>query len=232
MRCQWPKHSSHSRTPPLYSLLGEKGRKVENVGILIIDNDAASQAALGQVLGSEGWVVEGATSSAQAFKELATGKWTLVLANTATTGTTGALFVTLRELAQPPEDEAAKAHVRVLFVVPEETAAQVSPLLEEGHLPYVVKPFTFHDLLERVSDLLMETEAIGAPLRKVKQERFGSTSVRRSRRGGRDAGRDGNRNTGMFSSREDYQMTEEELAEYDRTESEAQKKKKKSITLG
>jgi hypothetical protein len=79
----------------------------------------------------------------------------------------------------------------------------------------------------------METEAIGAPLRKVKQDGWGLTSARRSRRGGRDAGRDGNRNTGMFSSREDYQMTEEELTEYERTESEAlKKKKKKSITLG
>jgi DNA-binding response OmpR family regulator len=222
MRCQRPKAfeplADHAA---IISSSGKKGRKVESVGILIIDNDAASQAALRQVLGSEGWIVDGAASSAQAFKELATGKWTLVLANTATTGTSGALFVTLKELAQPLEGEAAKAHVRVLFVVPEETATQITPLLEEGHLPYVVKPFTFHDLLERVSDLLMETEGLAL------------TSVRRSRRGGRDAGRDGNRNTGMFSSREDYQMTEEELTEYERTEAEAQKKKKKkSITLG
>jgi hypothetical protein len=93
----------------------------------------------------------------------------------------------------------------------------------------VVKPFTFHDLLERVSDLLMETEAIGAPLRKVRQE--GQTSGRRSRRGGRDAGRDGTRNTGMFASRDDYQMTEEELTEYERQETEeTQKKKKKKLT--
>ena len=82
-----------------------------------------------------------------------------------TTGYTGPLFDTLRELAQPPEGEATKAHVRVLFVVPESASAEATALLEEDHLPYVVKPFTFHDLLERVSDLLMETEAIGAPLR-------------------------------------------------------------------
>jgi len=183
-----------------------------------------------QVLGSEGWLVEGATSTAQAFKELATGKWKLVLANTATTGITGALFVTLSELAQPPEGEATKAHVRVLFVVPEAGAAKATPLLEEEHLPYVVKPFTFHDLLERVSDLLMETEAIGAPLRKVKQE--GLKSTRRSRNAGRDPGRDGARNTGMFSSH-DYQWSEEELAEYEQQETEAlRKKKKKPLTLG
>ena len=204
---------------------------MESIGVLIIEDDAASQAALRQVLGAEGWLVEGAVSRGQALQQLATGKWSLVLANIATIGVTGALFATLRELARPPEGEAAKAHVRVLFLVPEAAASQARPLLEEEHLPYVLKPFTFHDLLERVSDLLMETEAIGAPLRKVKQE--GITSDRRSRRRGRDAGREDGRNTGMFSNHEDYQWSEEELAEYERQETEAQKKKKKKpLTLG
>lgn len=203
---------------------------MQNVGILIIDDDAASQAALRQVLGAEGWVVEGATSTSQALKELATGKWTLVLANTATTGINGALFVILKELAQPPEGEATKARVRALFLVPEAAASQVAPLLEQEHLPHVTKPFTFHDLLERVSDLLMETEAIGAPLRKVKQE--GLKATRRSRNAGRDPGRDGARNTGMFST-QDYQWSEEELAEYERQETETtRKKKKKPLALG
>lgn len=202
-----------------------------DVGVLIIDADAASQEALCQVLGAEGWSVEGATSSSQALQKLAKGKWSLVLANTAVTGITGALFLTLKELGVPPENEAAKAQVRVLFIVPEASAAQTTPLLEEEHLPYVLKPFTFHDLLERVSDLLMETEVIGAPLRKVRQD--GLKSSRRSRRAGRDPGRDGARNTGMFSVQEDYQWSEEELAEYEKQETDAlKKKKKKPLTLG
>jgi DNA-binding response OmpR family regulator len=202
-----------------------------DVGILIIDADSASQDALSQVLGAEGWSVEGATSSSQALQKLAKGKWTLVLANLAVTGVTGALFLTLKELGVPPENETAKAQVRILFVVPEASAAQATPLLEEEHLPYILKPFTFHDLLERVSDLLMETEAIGAPLRKVRQE--GLKSSRRSRHAGRDPGRDGARNTGMFSIQGDYQWSEEELAEYERQETEAlKKKKKKPLTLG
>jgi DNA-binding response OmpR family regulator len=201
-----------------------------DVGILIIDDDAASQAALSQVLGAEGWFVEGATSSNQALQKLAQGKWSLVLANMSVTGVTGALFVTLRELALPPEVEGAKAQVRILFLVPEDTAAQATPLLDEDHLPYVVKPFTFHDLLERVSDLLMETEAIGTPLRKVRHE--GLKSSRRSRRAGRDPGRDGARNTGMFSIQEDYSWSEEELAEYERQETETLKKKKKPLGSG
>jgi DNA-binding response OmpR family regulator len=222
--------NSPLRDRRLYSLLQVKARTVEQVGILIIDDDASSQAAMRQVLGSEGWLVEGASSTAQAFKELASRKWALVLANTGTTGNTGPLFDTLRELAQPPEGEATKAHVRVLFVVPESASAEAAALLEEDHLPYVVKPFTFHDLLERVSDLLMETQAIGAPLRKVKQE--GLKSTRRTRNAGRDPGRDGARNTGMFSNH-DYQWSEEELAEYEQQDTEAmRKKKKKPLTLG
>src|SRR5579862_2470926 len=162
--------SSRFRMRRIYSLSGGK-RQDMDVGILIIDADAASQAALGQVLGAEGWFVEGATSSSQALQKLAQGKWSLVLANIGVTGITGALFVTLKELAMPSEAEAAKARVRILFVVPEgAVAAQATALLEEEHLPYVLKPVTFHDLLERVSDLLMETQAIGTPLRKVRQE--------------------------------------------------------------
>jgi DNA-binding response OmpR family regulator len=207
-----------------------KQESVENIGILIIDEDPSSQAALRQMLGAEGWLVEGAASGSQALRELAAGKWSLVLANIATTGVTGALFATLKELALPPDGEAVKARVRILFVVPEAAAAEATPLLEQEHLPYVLKPFTFHELLERVSDLLMETQAIGAPLRRVRQE--GLTSGRRSRHG-RETGRDGSRNTGMFANREYYQLSEEELAEYERQEIEAQKKKKKKpITLG
>ena len=202
-----------------------------DVGILIIDGDAASQGALSQVLGAEGWSVEGAISSSQALQKLAKGKWSLVLANIAVTGVTGALFLTLKELGVPPENEGAKAQVRILFIVPEASAARATPLLEEEHLPYILKPFTFHDLLERVSDLLMETDAIGAPLRKVRQE--GLKSSRRSRHAGRDPGRDGARNTGMFSIQGDYQWSEEELAEYERQETDAlKKKKKKPLTLG
>jgi len=198
---------------------------MENIGILIIDDDVATQTALSQVLGAEGWFVEATGSPSQAFQELATGKWSLVLANVETTGVIGALFTTLRELAQAqaPADGAAKAQVRILFLVPESAAAKAKPLLEQAHLPYVPKPLSFNDLLERVSDLLVEAKVIGSPIRQVR-ERFGSA------RKSRDVGRDAGRNTGMFARNEDYQWSEEELLEYDRQEVEARKKKKKTQT--
>jgi hypothetical protein len=81
-----------------------------------------------------------------------------------------------------------------------------------------------------VSDLLMEANAIGAPIRQVRE---GFASRSKSRGGSRDAGATAGRNTGMFASHEDYQWSEEELIEYERQEVEARKKKKKkSITLG
>ena len=35
--------------------------------------------------------------------------------------------------------------------------------LEKAHLPYVTRPFHFHDFLEKVSDLLFEVHAIAMP---------------------------------------------------------------------
>jgi len=204
---------------------------MDGIGILIIDDDAASQAALREVLGAEGWFVEATGSPSKAFQELATGKWSLVLANVETTGVIGALFATLCELAQAqaPAQGSGKARVRVLFLVPESAAANAKPLLEQAHLPYVPKPLNFNDLLERVSDLLVESNAIGSPIRQVR-ERFGSANKSRA---GRDTGRDAGRNTGMFARHEDYSWSEEELAEYERQETETRrKKKKKQTTLG
>jgi hypothetical protein len=116
--------------------------------------------------------------------------------------------------------------VRVLFLVPEAAAAEAAPMLERQHLPFVLKPFNLHDLLEKVSDLLMETDAISAPIRQIPRE--GNALRRRGRLGARnDPGRDANRNTSMFANREDYEMGEEELAEYERHEAEEARRKNK-----
>jgi DNA-binding NtrC family response regulator len=207
---------------------------MDKAGILIIDDDPASQSALREVLGAEGWVVQSITQASQALSELATSNWTLVIANVLTTGFFGPLHTTLKELALAPKDESGKVPVRVLFLVPEAAAAEAAPMLERQHLPFVLKPFNLHDLLEKVSDLLMETEAISAPIRHVRRE--GNALRRRGRLGARnDPGRDANRNTAMFANREDYEMGEEELAEYERQEAEESQrkdKKKKQSLIG
>ncbi len=205
------------------------------VGILIIDDDEASQAALRQVLDSEGWKVRIVPMANQALPELASGQWRLVIVNVALTGLAGPLYTTLKELAQAPPVEAGAKRARVLFLVPELAGAEVQAALEREGLPYTLKPFHLHDFLEKVSDLLLETDAISAPIRRIRYESKSpdrrSTQDRRpgrERRSGTDrrSGRD-RRETSMFAAREDYMMSEEEILEFEKQEEEERKKKQK-----
>ena len=82
--------------------------------------------------------------------------------------------------------------------------------LEKAKLPYVVRPYHLHDFLEKVSDLLVEVQAIAAPLRQVRYE-FGGLRKKK---------RQALRTNSMFASRDSYSYTEEELAEYEKQEAE------------
>jgi DNA-binding response OmpR family regulator len=210
--------------------------KMDKVTILIIDEDQASQSALQQVLDSEGWQVRTAATADEAFQQLAGGRWSLVIGNTSTIGLSGPLFAMLTELAQAPPLESGKARLRVLFLVAESGGSEARGLLEARRLPYVVKPFHFHDFLEKVSDLLLETEAISEPIRRVRLE--GQAGGRRQERGvarhsasshmsAHGARQPAGRNTGMFANRDYYEMTEEEITDYERQEAEEQRQKKK-----
>lgn len=197
------------------------------IGILVIESDEANQTALRQLLDSEGWQVRIVPAVNQALSELSTGEWSLVIVNVSMIGLTSAVYLTLRELALAPAVEDGKVRARVLFVVPEAAAVEAVPVFEREHLPYVLKPFQFHDLLEKVSDLLMEAAALADPIRRVRHEAGLSERKRKEGRAGRESGRAANRNTSMFASRGEYTMTEEEIAEYEKSEEAAEKKKKK-----
>jgi DNA-binding response OmpR family regulator len=209
-------------------------KPAEKIDILVIEDELSSQTALRQILDSDDWRVHISPVASQALQELATGAWTLVIANVAMTTFSGPLYATLRELALAPAQESGKNRLRVLFLVPESVAALARPILEGEHLPYLLKPFHLHDLLERVSDLLMETAAISSPIRRVRQE--GLTSGRREARTtgrGVGSGQGPARNTSMFANYSDYGMTEEEINEYERLENEEiQRKKKKKLNPG
>ena len=86
----------------------------------------------------------------------------------------------------------------------------------------MLKPYHLHDFLGKISDLLLEANAITASMRNVQDQlRVAPRPLVRS--GTRlDA-----RRTDMFAGREDYSMTEEEIMEYERQELEAKKKKQK-----
>jgi DNA-binding response OmpR family regulator len=185
-----------------------------HVGILILDDDLQGQGALRQILDSEGWRVRIVPDTKLLLAELKTGEWSLVIANVALTGLEGGTFITLRELSSVPPEEGGR--IRTLYLVPEMTGSQYVGHLEFSHLPYVVRPFHLHDFLEKVSDLLVEIKAIEAPLRQVRHE-FGDIRKKKRQVG---------RPTSMFASRDSFSYTDEELAEYERQETEASKNRR------
>jgi hypothetical protein len=146
--------------------------------------------------------------------ELKSGEWSLVIANIALAGIDTPSFITLRELAGVSHDEGGR--IRVLYLVPEMTGSQYIGALELARAPYVLRPFHLHDFLEKVSDLLVEVKAIEAPIRQVRYE-FGGERKRKKQAA---------RSTSMFASRDSYSYSDEELAEYEKQESEDSKSRR------
>jgi DNA-binding response OmpR family regulator len=191
----------------------------KQVNILVLDQEGPSATALRQVLDSEGWRVRVIADGKLLLAELKTGEWSLVIANIALLGLDSPGYLMLRELAGVPAEEGGR--VRTLFLVPEMVGSQFVGVLENARLPYVVRPYHLHDFLEKVSDLLVEVNAIEAPLRQVRYE-FGGLRKKK---------REASRTTSMFASREEYSYTEEELAEYEKQESEnSRSKRNKPLT--
>jgi response regulator RpfG family c-di-GMP phosphodiesterase len=184
------------------------------VNILVLDEDGPSALALRQVLDSEGWRVRITADRKQLLTELRVGVWSLVIANVDILGLDSPAFTMLRELATVPVEDGGR--IRCLFLVPEMMGSQFVRQLEQAKLPYVVRPYHLHDFLEKVSDLLVEVKAIDAPLRQVRYE-FGGLRKKK---------RQAARTNSMFASRDSYSYTEEELAEYERHESELNRNKR------
>jgi DNA-binding response OmpR family regulator len=191
------------------------------VGLLILDDDPASQGALRQILDAEGWRVRIVPEARALLSELATGEWALVIADAVLAGVDTPAFLTLKELATISPEEGGR--VRVLYLIPEIGGSAYVTAIEQAHLPYVVRPFHLHDFLEKISDLLVEIKAIEAPMRQVRYE-FSNARKKKKKAG---------RETSMFASRDSYVYTEEELAEYERAEQETsteRKKRQKPVT--
>ncbi|MGB7284221.1 MAG: hypothetical protein WBE13_18295 [Candidatus Acidiferrum sp.] len=184
------------------------------VGILILEDDDQNQGTLRQILDSEGWRVRMVQDPKLLLTELKSGQWSLVIANIALAGMDTPIFITLRELAGVTYEEGGR--IRVLYLVPELTGSQFVGALELARAPYVVRPFHLHDFLEKVSDLLVEVKAIEGPIRQVRHE-FGAMRKKKKQAG---------RSTSMFASRDSYSYSDEELAEYEKQESESSSSKR------
>jgi len=181
------------------------------IGLLVLENDSSNSIALKQILDSEGWRVRLVPDVPLLHSELKTGEYSLVIANIELVGMSSPTFHVLQELAAVSPDEGGR--IRVLYVVPELSGAQFVSALERARVPYAVRPFHLHDLLEKVSDLLVEVKAIEGPLRMTRHE-FGEARKKRKQ---------ATRTNSMFASRDSYSYTEEEIAEYERQEAESSK---------
>jgi response regulator RpfG family c-di-GMP phosphodiesterase len=184
------------------------------VNILVLDEEGPSALALRQVLDSEGWRVRFTADAKHLLTELRVGVWSLVIANVDMLGVDSPGFLMLRELAAVPVEDGGR--IRCLFLVPEMTGSQFVRQLEQVKLPYVIRPYHLHDFLEKVSDLLVEVKAIDAPLRQVRYE-FGGLRKKK---------RQAARSNSMFASRDSYSYSEEEIAEYEKQESELNRNKR------
>jgi len=189
----------------------------KQVGILVLDDDQSGQGALRQILDSEGWRLRIVPDTKLLLAELKTGEWSLVVANVALIGIDSPLFVTLRELSSVSAADGGR--LRVLYILPELSGGQYASALESAKLPYVVRPFHLHDFLEKVSDLLVEVKAIEAPLRQVRHE-FGQIQKKKKQAG---------RSNSMFAARDSFSYTDEELAEYEKQESDATKARRNRV---
>jgi DNA-binding response OmpR family regulator len=192
------------------------------VGLLVLEDDPKSAAALKQILDSEGWRVRIVEDLPMLHVELKTAEYSLLIANIAVIGVDSATFHVLRELGSVPAEEGGK--IRTLFVVPEMNGSHFIGHLEAARLPYVLRPFHLHDFLEKVSDLLVEVKAIDGPLRLTRYE-FGQVRKKKKQ---------ASRTTSMFASRDSYSYSEEEIAEYEKQEAEISRtrRNKPRINLG
>ena len=179
------------------------------VGLLVLESDPGSSAALKQILDSEGWRVRVVEDLQMLHVELKTAEYSLLIANIALIGLDSPTFHVLKELGGVSAEDGGK--IRTLFVIPELNGSQFIGHLETARLPYVLRPFHLHDFLEKVSDLLVEVKAIAAPLRMTRYE-FGEARKKKKQ---------ASRTTSMFASRDSYSYTEEEIAEYEKAESES-----------
>ncbi len=205
----------HRQDGAIISIVSTSPTQVpQQVGILVLDNDATGGTAVKQILDSEGWRVRIVPDVQLLLAELKTGEWSLVIANVALTGVEGPVFVTLRELASVSSDDGGR--VRVLYLIPELASGQYVAHLESARLPYVLRPYHLHDFLEKVSDLLVEVKAIEGPIRQVRHE-FGALRKKKKQAG---------RSNSMFASRDSFSYSDEELAEYERAESESSKSRR------
>src|SRR5260370_19888279 len=87
------------------------------VGLLVLESDPGSSAALKQILASEGWRVRSGEELQMLHAELKTAEYSLLIANIALIGLDSPTFHVLQQLGGVSAEDWGK--VRPLFVITE-----------------------------------------------------------------------------------------------------------------
>ena len=204
------------------------------VGILIVDDDLASQRALRNILDSEGWMVRGSCRRPpKPSRSWATGYIERILPslfNVALAEVNGPLFAILRDLteadaaAPPAEGETAPKRLRALFLVCHRAAPATRRRSLSAPGCLILSSLTTCTISSRKSASFWWKPA------RLRSRSAALVALRRANGAARSwaFSRDVRRNT-MFSARDDYQMTDEDMAEFERQEEEDRKRREREI---
>lgn len=183
----------------------DKARGVVNV--LVVGEDEQMRTLLGVMLERRGWHIELAESESAGLEELTETGWHLVVVDTLPKHAEGPLHEVLQELQK------AGKTLQVLYVTPESMEGAERERLERQGMACLARPVRLHDLLELVSDLLLESGALKRPLRELDDSPRAALQ-------GTGPSESGFVEYRMFARREDYCYDEEYYEE-------EEKKKKK-----
>ena len=186
------------------------------MNVLVIGEQEQMRTLIGMMLERRGWRIDIAASEGEGLEKLIETGWHLVVVDTEEKRLEGPLFEVLQELNLADEE------LQVLFITPPSMEEPEQSRLEQLGLANLPKPIRLHDLLELISELLMQSGAIRRPLRELDD----SESAENESDGPAESGFEEYK---MFVSRDDYYYFDEDyLDEEEKKKKEKEKEKENS----
>ncbi len=204
------KYSSVEQVTRIAPGRSQTDKSRSEVCVLVVGEDEQRRTLLGVMLERRGWHIELAESESAGLEKLTEPGWHLVVVDTLSKRAEGPLYEVLQELQK------AGKSLPVLYVTPEAMEGAERERLERQGMACLARPVRLHDLLELVSELLLESGTLKRPLRELDNSPVAAAKDTGPSESGFEEYR-------MFARREDYCYDED----YYKEEEEKEKKKKK-----
>lgn len=190
------------------------------VNVLVVGEQEQMRTLIGMMLERRGWRIDIAASESEGLEKLIETGWHLVVVDTEEKRLEGPLFEVLQELNLADEE------LQVLFITSPSMEESEQSRLEQLGLANLSKPIRLHDLLELISELLIQSGAIKRPLRELDD----SGSAENESDGPAESGFEEYK---MFVSRDDYYYFDEDyLDEEEKKKKEKEKEKENDNVSG